>query len=168
MKYLVLAIALAGCSALDIEKDAPPVIPEVESVQVEPQRTPEPRRECYNEGEHTECCLTDRPTSCADISFGDGRGGLLYKLGDHSGEPVLLLPGECGRVQSVKLCGNGQCLDGRDSGFSNPDAGGICRHHWRWDTKASRIARQIGQNPRIEVNGRSVERLSKGTSTRHD
>lgn len=140
-------------------------------VKEEQEKKPgKPRRECYNIGEPTECCVTDTPTDCCESRFGDGLGGLLYKLGDHSGEPVILTPSICGHVQSVELVGPNGTIKARNAGMSNPDAGGICRDHHRFDIKALDLAKKLGTTkPRIRVNGSCfIEILKKGVKKRHD
>jgi hypothetical protein len=168
------------------KKEIPPLIVAKEIKEVEEEPSPpvkvkKPKKEevkpsisqkqkCYNVGEHTECCVTETPTDCCDSRFGDGLGGLLYKLGDHSGEPVILTPGTCGHVESVELVGPNGTIKARNAGMSNPDVGGICRDHHRFDIKASDLAKKLGTTkPRIRVSASCfIETLKKGVKKRHD
>lgn len=198
----VLCMVFTGCAALEplildaidnnpgimiTEEQAeeePSLEPEVEEVReveevAEEASEPEEKEEAFetkeffNVGEETECFLTPNPVDCCDAKFGDGRGGLLYTLGEHSKQPVLVTPSRCGRVETVELCGPKGCKKARNTGLTNPDYtvdGRICRDHHRWDVSARQLAKELGTDkPQVKLYGRcAITRLRKGLSNRHD
>jgi hypothetical protein len=137
-----------------------------------------------------ETVITEKPSNRQDIDnskvtnvskqlrFNDGRGGMLYKLGDHpnhpyNGMPVVLLSGDYGRADYVALKGSAGELAGEFSGMANPESDGVTlRAHYRWKYSLQEIRDIIGKKPYsiIVKTGNDIQelRLPHGLKLRQD
>jgi hypothetical protein len=79
------------------------------------------------------------------LRFGDGRGGLLYKLSEtRNAEPVVLLPGGF-IADSVKIQGVRGTFEFAKGDFANPESNGVLRQHWRSGKSVGEIEKIVGK-----------------------
>lgn len=102
-------------------------------------------------------------------SFGDGRGGTLWKQSEHKDNYVFLLPSSC-RVEKVYLCAD-YCVEGVYTGLANPEHDGTLRQHFRFYGTRRALNKKIGKtrknNAYLEFEGRSLL-LEGGLKSRID
>lgn len=133
------------------EKEIAPVVAEDESITI--RANPIPQGD--SEGETRE------------LKFGDGRGGLLYKLGERTNRPVVLLPGWYGKAKRVGLKGRRNTINFFFTGFDNPESNGTLRAHYRTDKTVEQVQNLVGTTPKLFID-EHVIRLNKGANSRHD
>lgn len=101
-----------------------------------------------------ECDWVKKPNKSADLQFGDGKGGNLWKKSETRTGYVFLVSSIYGVADSVKLCNRDRCLGMHSDIGANPDwlpEGKLCRHHWRIELSESQIFRMIGRSRQYQI-----------------
>lgn len=124
-----------------------------EVTEINPQPDPKVNEELVRN--HPE--YVDRLQRIEHLRFGASTG-LLIKPGEHGGI-VVLLPGEYGKAESVKLEGPRGSLVLESTGFANPHRGKE-REHWRArNVDPSKLNRKLGKLGKVflVVDGHKVD-----------
>ena len=124
-KLLLTSLILVGCPLPDgrlpggLQK--PPT----------PTPTPTPINFVTPGNRSPDRCATTAPLkSCKSATFGDGRGGTLFKRSDTNPKNfAFLLPGNIRTFDSVEVCTLRKCEKLPFAGCANPDSIGLRAHY---------------------------------------
>lgn len=126
---------------------------EIRLEEIEPEPVPRPTPGPLSV-KTKECDWIKNPNKNAELRFGDGKGGNLWKKSETRTGYVFLVSSIYGVANSVKLCNKDRCLGMHSDIGANPDwlpEGKLCRHHWRIELSDSQIFRMIGRSRQYQI-----------------